>query len=164
MLWKCCTQYASKFGNLSSGHRNGKCQVLFQSQKNGMPKKVQTTAQLIVLISYTSKLMLKILQARLQQYIKWELPDNQAGFRKEILDFRTRDQITNICWIIKKSREFQKKHLLLSALLTMPRPLTWMDNNNVYHNNCVENSSRDGNTRPPCLHPKKSVCRSRSKS
>ena len=157
MLWKCCTQYASKFGNLSSGHRNGKCQVLFQSQKNGMPKKVQTTTQLIVLISHASKVMLKILQARLQQYMNWELPDNQAGFRK---GRGTRDQITNICWIIKKSREFQKN--IYFCFIDYAKTFDWVDNNNVDHNNCVENSSRDGNTRPPCLHPKKSVCRSRS--
>ena len=57
------------------------------------------------LISHTSKVMLKILQARLQQYMNRELPDFQAGFRK---GRGTRDQIANICWIIKKSREFQK--------------------------------------------------------
>ena len=59
----------------------------------------------IELISHTSKVMLKILQARLQQYVNHELPDVQAGFRK---GRRTRDQIANICWIIKKAREFQK--------------------------------------------------------
>ena len=64
----------------------------------------------IALISYTSKVMLKILQARLQQYMNSELPDVQAGFGK---GRGTRDQIANICWIIKKERELQKKHLLL---------------------------------------------------
>ena len=64
----------------------------------------------IALISHTSKVMLKILQARLHQYVKHELPDVQGGVGK---DRRTRDQIANICWIIKKAREFQKKHLLL---------------------------------------------------
>ena len=59
----------------------------------------------IALISHASKVMLKILQARLQQYMKRELPDVQAGFRK---GRGTRDQIANICWIIKKAREFQK--------------------------------------------------------
>ena len=59
----------------------------------------------IALISHASKVMLKILQARLQQYMNHELPDVQAGFRK---DRGTRDQIANICWIIKKAREFQK--------------------------------------------------------
>ena len=60
---------------------------------------------MIALISHTSKIMLKILQARLQQYMNQELPDVQAGFRK---GRGTRDQIANICWIIEKAREFQK--------------------------------------------------------
>ena len=64
----------------------------------------------IALISHASKVMLKILQARLQQYMNRELPDLQADFRK---GRGTRDQIANICWIIEKAREFQKKHLFL---------------------------------------------------
>ena len=63
----------------------------------------------IVLISHASKIMLKILQARLQQYMNHELPDVQAGFGK---GRGTRDQIANIRWIIEKARQFQKKHLL----------------------------------------------------
>ena len=63
--------------------------------------------------------MLKILQAGFPQYVNDELPDVQAGFRK---GRGTRDQIANICWIIKKAREFQKTSI--SALLTMPKPLT----------------------------------------
>ena len=73
----------------------------------------------IALISHASKVMLKILQARLQQYVNRELPDIQAGFRK---GRETRDQIANIHWIIEKAREFQKT--CISALLTMPKPLT----------------------------------------
>ena len=73
----------------------------------------------IALISHSSKVMLKILQARLQQYVNQELPDVQAGFRK---GRGTRDQIAYICWIIEKAREFQKKST--SALLTTPKPLT----------------------------------------
>ena len=68
-----------------------------------MPKNAQTTAQLHS--SHTSKVMLKILQARLQQYMNCEIPDVQAEFRK---GKGTRDQIANICWIIEKPREFQK--------------------------------------------------------
>ena len=64
--------------------------------------------------------MLKILQARLQQYVNQELPDVQAGFRK---GRGIRDQIANLCWIIEKAREFQKK-TSISALLTIPKPLT----------------------------------------
>ena len=69
-----------------------------------MPKNAQTTTQ-IALSSHASKVMLKILQARLQQYVNSELPDVQAGFRK---GRGTRDQIANICWIVEKAREFQK--------------------------------------------------------
>ena len=74
--------------------------------------------QHIALISRSSKVMLKILQARLQQYVNCEIPDVQAGFRK---GRGTRDQIANICWIMEKARDFQKS---ISALLTMPKPLT----------------------------------------
>ena len=74
----------------------------------------------IALISHTSKVMLKILQARLQQYLNRELPDVQADFRK---GRGTRDQIANIFWIIKKARKFQK-NTSISALLTIPKPLT----------------------------------------
>ena len=72
------------------------------------------------LISHASKVMLKILQARLQQYVNHEIPHVQAGFRK---GRGTRDQIANIRCIIEKAREFQKK-TTISALLTMPKPLT----------------------------------------
>ena len=67
----------------------------------------------IALISQASKVMLKILQARLQQYVNRELPDVQAGFRK---GRGTRDQIANIRWIMEKEREFQKKHSILFLL------------------------------------------------
>ena len=80
----------------------------------------------IELISHASKVMLKILQARLQQYVNWELLDVQAGFRK---DRGTRDQIANIFGSSKSAREFQKK-TSTSALLTMPKPLTvWITTN-----------------------------------
>ena len=71
----------------------------------------------IALISHASKVMLKILQAMLQQYVNGELPDVQAGFRK---GRGTRDQIANIYWIMEKAREFQEK-TSVSALLTMPK-------------------------------------------
>ena len=103
MLWKCCIQYASKFGKLSSGHRTGKGQFSFQSQRKAMPKNSQTTTQLQS--SQASNIMFKILQARLQQYVNCEPPAAQAGFRK---GRGTRDQVANICWLIKKAREFQK--------------------------------------------------------
>ena len=81
--------------------------------------------QTIALISHTSKVMLKILQARLQQYVNHELLDVQAGFRK---GRGTRDQVANIRWIIEKAIEFQKKSTF--ALLTMPKPFTvWITTN-----------------------------------
>ena len=79
----------------------------------------------IALISHASKVMLKILQARLQEHVNRELPDVQAGFRK---GRGTRDQIANICWIMEKARSSRKTSL--SALLTMPKPLTvWITRN-----------------------------------
>ena len=103
ILWKCCTQYASKFGKLSSGHRTGEGQFSL-IRKKGNAKECSNYCT-IALISHTSQVMLKILQVRLQQYMNWEIPDVQAGFRK---GRGTRDQIANICWIIKKAREFHK--------------------------------------------------------
>ena len=102
MLCKCCTQYASKFGKFSSGHRTGKGQFSFRSQRKAMPKNAQTTTQLHSSHN-ASKVMFKILQARLQHYVNRELPDVQGGFRK---GRGTRDQISNICWITEKAREF----------------------------------------------------------
>ena len=104
MLCKCCTQYASKFGKLSSGHRTGKGQFFIPISKKGNAKEC-SNYHTIALISHASKEMLKILQAGLQEYVNHELPDVQAGFRK---GRGTRDQIANICWIIEKAREFQK--------------------------------------------------------
>ena len=97
--------------------------------------------------------MLKILQARLQQYMNHELPCVQAGFRK---GRGTRDQIANICWIIEKAREYQKN--IYFCFIEYAKAFDCVDHNKL------ENSSRDGNTRPPDLPPEKSVCRSGSNS
>ena len=91
-------------GKLSSGHRTGKAQFSFQSQRKANAKECSNYCT-IALISHASKVMLKILEARLQQYINRELTDVQDGFRKSR---GTRDQIANIRWIIEKAREFQK--------------------------------------------------------
>ena len=98
MLLKSCTQYAGKFGKLSSGHRSGK--IFIPIPKKGNTKECSNYCT-IVLISHASKVMLKILQARLQQYMKQKLPDVQAGFRK---GRETRDQTANNTGL----REFQK--------------------------------------------------------
>ena len=97
--------------------------------------------------------MLKILLASLQQYVNRELPDVQAGFRK---GRGTRDQIANIRWIIKKAGEFQKN--IYFCFIDYAKAFDCGDHNTV------ENSLRDGYTRPPDLPPEKSVCRSRSSS
>ena len=102
----------------------------------------------------SSKVMLKILQARLQQYVNHELPDVQAGLRKSR---GTRDHIANICWIIKKAREFQKNFLLLFYWLCQS---LWLCGSQY----TVENSSRDGNTRPPDPPLEKPICRSGNNS
>ena len=92
--------------------------IFIPNTKGGNAKKC-SSHHTIALISHASKVMLKILQARLQQYVNCELPDVQAGFRK---GRGTRDRIANIHWIIEKAKEFQKTSI--SALLTMPKPLT----------------------------------------
>ena len=104
MLLKCCTQYVSKFGKLShSGHRTRKDQFSFQFQE-GQCQKCSNCCT-VVLILQANKLMFKILQARLQQYVNLEFRDIQAWVRKSR---GTIDQISDIGWLIEKAREFQK--------------------------------------------------------
>ena len=97
--------------------------------------------------------MLKILQARLQNYMNQEIPDIQAGFRK---GSGTRDQIANICWIMEKAKELQKN--IYFCFSDYAKAFDCVDHNKL------ENSSRIWNTRPPDLPPEKSICRSRSNS
>ena len=103
MIWKCCTQYANKYGKLSSGHRTGK-KVLILIPKEGNAKECSYYHR-IALISHGSNIMLKILRARLQQYVNQELSDVQDGFRK---GRGTNNQNADIYWITEKAREFQK--------------------------------------------------------
>ena len=107
----------------------------------------------VVLISHASKVMLKILQARLQQCVNRELPDVQAGFRK---GRGARNQIANIHWIIEKARELQKN--IYFCFIDYAKAFDCMDHSKL------ENSPRDGNTRPPYLPSEKPVCRSRNNS
>ena len=125
MLLKCCTQYARKFGKPSSSHRIGKCQF-FPIPKKGNAKECSNYCT-ITLISHVSKLVIKILQARLQQYIHQELAVVQAGFRK---GRGTRHKIANKWWIIGKSRELKKKKSPYASLTL----IVWITAN------CVENS------------------------
>ena len=106
----------------------------------------------IALVLHTSKVMFKILQARLQQYMNYEFPYVQAGFRK---GRGTRDPIANMHWIIKKAREFQKN---IFCFIDDAKSFDYVDHNKL------ENSERNGNTRPPDLPPEKPVCRSGSNS
>ena len=107
MLWKCSTQYSSKTLPWS---QDWKRSVFIPVPKKGNAKECSNYCT-TELISHASKvIILKILQARLQQYVNQELPVVQNGFRK---DRGTRNQIANIHWIIEKAKEFQKKHLIL---------------------------------------------------
>ena len=106
----------------------------------------------IALISHASKVMLKILQARLQQYVNYELLDVQADFRK---GRGTRGQIANIYWIIEKARESQKN--IFFCFIDYAKAFVWITIT-------VENSSRGGNTRLPNLPLEKPICRSGSNS
>ena len=113
--------------------QTGKDQLSFQTQRRAMKKNVQN--RMTVLISHASKVMLKILQARLQQYMNHELPDDQARFRK---GRRSRDQTANILWIIEKAREFQRN--IYFCFIDYAKAFDCVDHNKL------ENSERDGNT------------------
>ena len=130
MLWKCCTQYARKIWKTQQWPQDWKRSVFIPIPKKGDAKEC-SNYRTIALISHSSKVMLKILQARLQQYVNRELPDVQAGFRK---GRGTRDQIANIHCIMKKAREFQKNiyfcfidYAKLKRNKIMPFTVTWMD-------------------------------------
>ena len=151
MLWKCCTQYATKFGKLSSGHGTGKGQFSFQSQRKAMPKNAQTTAWL-----HSSHTL-----------AKWCSKFSKPGFNSTwTVNFqifkriykRQRNQRWNCQHRLDywKSKSFRKKIYL--CVNDCAKTFDCVDHNKL------ENSERDGNTRPPDLPPEKSVCRSRSNS
>ena len=123
MLLKCCTQYVSKFEKLSSGtelenvsfHSNPKeeqCQRMFKNYHT------------VVFISHSSKIMLKFLQARLQQYVNEKLPNVQAGFRQ---GRGTSDQTANIHCVIEKAREFQK--IIYFCFIDYTKGFVWITTN-----------------------------------
>ena len=107
----------------------------------------------IVHNSHAREVTLKILKTRLEQYVNWELPDVQSGFRKG--RGRT-DQIANIHWIIEKAREFRKK--IYFCFIDYAKASNCVDHNKQWK------LIKDGNTRPPDLPPEKTVCRSRTNS
>ena len=124
--------------------------VFIPIPKKGNPKEC-SNYRTIALISHTSKVMLKILQAKLQQYMNHELPDVQAGFRK---GRGIRDQIANIHWIIDKERKLQKN--IYFCFIDYAKAFDCVDHNKL------ENSERDGNNKPPDLPLEQHVCRSGS--
>ena len=129
MLLKCCTQYVQqswKIPNFSSGHRTRKGQFSFQYKRRAIPNNIQTLWP-TAFISHTSKVMLKILQARLQQCMNRELPDVQAGFRE---GRGTRDQTANIQWIIEKAREFQRN--IYFCFIDYAKPFDCVDHNKLW--------------------------------
>ena len=118
MLRKCCTQYANKFGKLSSGHGTGKGPISIPIPKKGNAKEC-SNYRTIALISHSSKVMLKILQARLQQYMNCELPDVQAGLEKA-----EQPEIKLPTSTGSSKEQESSRTTSISALLTMPKPST----------------------------------------
>ena len=152
MLWKCCTQYASKFGRLSRGHRTGKGQFSFQSQKKGMAKNVQTITRLHsshTLPNECSKFSKSGFNSTWTVNFQMFKLDLEKAEEPEI---KIQHLLDN-----RKSERVPEKYLLL---------LYWLCQSLWLHRSqqTVGNSSRDGNTRPPYQPPEKSVCRSRSNS
>ena len=149
MLSKCCSPYAIKFGT-QQWLWDWEMSVFIPIPKKGSAKEC-SNYHTIALIPHASKAMLKILLHRLQQYVNCKIPDFQAGYRK---GRGTRDQTANICWIIQKVREFLKN--IYFCFIDSTKAFTCVDHHKL------ENSEREGDTRPPDLPLEKSVCRSRS--
>ena len=149
MLWKCYTQYARKFGKLSNGHRTGKCHSNPKERQCQECSKYHT----IALISHASKVMLKILQARFSN--TWTV--NFHMFKLVLEKAKEPEIKLPTCSDHWESKRVPEKHLLLLYWLCQT---LWL----CQSQQTVENSLKDGNTRPPDLLPEKFVCRSRSNS
>ena len=152
MLWQFCTQCASKFGKLSSGHRTRKSQFSFQSQRKAMPKNVQTTTQL-----HSSHILAK----QCSKFSKWGFNSTWTKtFQMFNLDLEKAEEpeikLPTSVGSLKTNKVPEKHLLLLYRLCQSLWPCGSQQN--------VEHSERDGNTRPPYLPPGKSVFRSRSNS
>ena len=139
----------------SAVSQDWKSSVFIPIPKKGNTKECSNYST-IALISHVSKVMLKTLQARLQQYMKHELPDVQAGFRK---GRGARNQIANIRWITEKAREFQKN--IYFCFIDYAKAFDCMDHNKLWK---IMKEMGVSDHQPPYLPPKKSVCRSRSNS
>ena len=146
MMWKCCTQYASKFGKLSSGHRTRKGWFSFQSQRKTMPKNAQTTAQL-----YSSHTLKCLKFSKPGFNSTWTM-----NFQMFKLDLEKAEEpeikLTTSAGSKKKQENSRKTYASLTTL--------WL----CRSQQIVENSSRDGNTRTLYLPPEKPACRSRGNS
>ena len=123
MLWKCCTQYASKFEKLSSDHRTGKGQFSFQPQRKEMPKNVQTTTQ-FALILHSSKVMFKILQVRLQYSVNLQMNLMNFQMFKLVLEKADEPEIKLPTSTRSWKKQESPRKTSISGLLTMPKPLT----------------------------------------
>ena len=156
MLWKCCTLYASKFGKLRSGHRTGKGQFSFQSQRKSMPKNVQTTAQL-----HSS-----------HGLVKWFSKFSKRGFNNQWtvnfqmlkLDLeRAEEPEVKLPTYVGSSKKQERNTSIPEIHLFL---LYWLCQSlwRCESQQTVENSPRDGSTRPIYLSPEKPVCRLRSNS
>ena len=150
MLWKCCTQYASKFGKLSSDHRTRKGQFSFQSQRKAMSKNAQTTAQLH---SYHTLEKECSNFSKPGFYSMWTLNFQMFKLDSEKTEKPEIKLLTSIG--SSKKQGNTRKNLLYWLCQSL-----WF----CRSQQTVENSSRNGNTRPPYLPPEKRVCRSRSNS
>ena len=124
MLWKCCTQYASKFGKLSSGHRTGKG-VFIPIPKEGNAKEF-SNYYTIALIHTLIKIMLKILQASLQQYVNWELPNVQSLKRQ-------RNQRSNCQYALnhRKKQESSRKKKIYFCFIDYLKAFDCVDHNKL---------------------------------
>ena len=152
MLWKCCTLYASKFGKLSSGHRTGKGQFSFQSQRKAMPKNAQTTTQL-----HSSHMLVKSCSKFSKPGFNNMWTMNFQMF-KLVLEKAEEPEIKLPTLVRSSKKQEHSRKTSISTLLTMPN--LWL----CRSQSTVENSERDGNTRPPDLPLDKPVCRSGSNS
>ena len=152
VLLNYCTQYASKFGKQWPQHWKRSVFIPIPKKSNA---KECSNYHTIVFISHASKVMLKTVQARLQQYMNQELPDVQAGFRK---GKGTTDQIANIHWIIEKPREFQKNIYL--CFIDYAKAFDCVDHNKLWKSLKTMGIP----DRHHYLPPMKPVCRSRSNS
>ena len=146
MLWKCCTQ-RQQIWKTQQWPQDWKKSVFIPIPKKGNAKEC-SNYRTIALISHARKVMLTILQARLQQYMNRELSGVQDGFRK---GRATRDQIANIHWIIEKAREFQKNNYF--CFIDYAKAFDCVD-----HNTLWKILKRNGKIRPLYLSPEKPVC------